>query len=112
MTYWYLLPATLALLGVAGAAFYYTDGFTTGRELLDVSALLTGLLTGLLLSMAALCTGAGFILGNLDRAACLQQGEKTGMHVSYELLTGCYVRVDGRLIPYDRWVQVSGVNTP
>lgn len=107
MTYWYLIPATLVLLGVAGALYWLSnEGATLG--FLDTLCFFGALIC----ILGALCTGAGFVVSNLDRAACMEQGKKTGMNVSYAFLSGCYVHVDDHIVPYDKWVRVSGVNTP
>lgn len=106
MTYWDLLVLSVVctVLTIALAAF-----FAAARG--DVSKMLV-MCAGIILGVASLGFGTVFLGGNIIRASCLEQGELTGMNVQYELLSGCYVHVDDRLIPYDRWVQVSGVNTP
>lgn len=107
MTYWYLVPATLVLLGAAGVLYRFSDGGMADGFFATIALFL-----GLACVLGAICTGAGFVVGNLDRATCVQRGEKTGMYTQFTLLSGCYVRVHDHLVPYDRWVQVSGVNTP
>lgn len=108
MTYWYLAGAAALLLVAALAIFLATDAFDSGSDMVDFAALVLSILC----AMGCMCTTVGFITSNLDRSSCLESGRKTGMTVSYEMLSGCYVTVDGRRIPYDKWVQVSGVNTP
>lgn len=105
MTYWFLLGIALACIAVIGVLLFFSGDMSEG---VGVCAFVLGILCAL----GALFSGIEFAVANLDRASCYEQGDKTGMSVQYELLSGCYVRVDNKLIPYDRWVQVSGVNTP
>lgn len=102
MTYWYLLAAAL----VSGAAaltlwrrFSYSE-----NDLAIVTAIVAAF-------VAFGCLGT-FVDQNLDRAACTEKGQQTGLNVEYHLLSGCYVQVDGQLIPYDKWIKISGVNAP
>jgi hypothetical protein len=54
----------------------------------------------------------GFFVTNLDRTGCLEHGQRTGMRVEHSWINGCYVRTDGGLVPYDRWIEVTGTNAP
>lgn len=108
MTYWHLLVLALVCTVLALALVVGTDLFDTGSGIRDLGAFLATIVLGI----GALCTGVGFISGNLDRAACLEHAERSGESVEYKLLSGCYIRVDGRLVPYDRWVEVSGTGAP
>lgn len=107
MTYWFLFTIALVCLLIAIALFYFTDAFGTDRALFN----LVTMSVSTVCFLATLGTGAGFVVANIHRTSCIQQGTKTGIHVQYELLSGCYVQVEDHLVPYDRWVQVSGVNT-
>lgn len=102
MTYWYLLAAAL-VCGAAAVALFRRFSYTDRDGLIAVAVVAAFVAVG--------CLGL-FVSENLDRRTCLQRGERTGMSVQYEMLSGCYVRIDGQLIPFDRWVQVSGVNVP
>lgn len=106
MTYWFLLAICAACLVVAVLAAWLS--VSDVGDALAVCGLILAVLSGL----GAMGTGIGFFAYNADRAACLEKEEKTGIPAQYSLLSGCYVRVDGRLIPYDRWAQVSGVSAP
>lgn len=108
MTFWHLLVLAVLCAVLAGAAFILSDGYDTGSDITDLGLLFTTIV----LAAGALGTGVGFIAFNMDRSACLEHGEQTGMTVHYELLSGCYVKVDNRLVPYDRWIQISGANAP
>lgn len=108
MTYWHLLILAVVCLILAGAVVVCSDDFDTGSDLTDLALLVAAVVLGL----GSMCLGVGFVFGNLDRTACLDGGKKTGMTVEYDLLSGCYIKIDNRFIPYDRWVQVSGSNAP
>ncbi len=106
MTYWYLLGiAALCVIVVVLAVRFFQDIMD------DVAAMLV-VFAAVVCGLGALICGAGFIVCNIDRAACLEHGEEAQVVVNYELISGCYIMVDGRFIPYDRWVQVSGTNAP
>lgn len=54
-------------------------------------------------------TGVAFIgivglalhLGNV--AQCSEVGDVTGRRTDYRVLSGCYVEVNGRMVPLDSW---------
>lgn len=101
-----MLGICVACLAVVGVLVHFFEDIMS-----DAVAMLT-IFVGIVCGLGALFSGLGFIAVNADRATCIEQGEKTGMNVRYEFLSVCYVRVDGHLVPYDRWIQVSGVGTP
>lgn len=107
MTFWPLLWAAMLMLGATVVARTVADDLYH-REGMQTVVLMLGVVT---LVLTIVC-GVGFVAANLDRASCLEGGENAGTTVHYELLSGCYVKVDGRFIPYDRWVQATGANAP
>jgi hypothetical protein len=105
VTFWFFLYIAAACAGVVAAVYVVFDNIMS--DFLAMCTIVVGIICGL----AAFGLTVGFVASNLDRTECLQRGEKTGMDVQFELLSGCYVRVDGQLVPYDKWVQVSGVTS-
>jgi hypothetical protein len=103
VTYWFLAGSCTGLAAVASLAVWLLS-----RAVSDAVALPL-LLCACLCALASFGTGFWFVTANLDRHSCYEQGRKTGRTVEFELLSGCYVRVQGQLIPYDQWVQVTEV---
>lgn len=54
---------------------------------------------GMVLLVAVLIGGKYW----LDSCSCDQLGEMTGKETKWRVLSGCYVKVDGRWIPRDSW---------
>jgi hypothetical protein len=106
VTYWFLLGITAACLAVIWVLVKVHNNIMS--DTLATLAVTAGIICG----VGAFFSGVGFLAANVDRHTCVGKGENTGIRVQYELLSGCYVHVDGRLIPYDKWVHVSGVGTP
>lgn len=44
------------------------------------------------------CVGVG-----CDKIECADVGATTGRETKHSVLSGCYVEVDGRMIPRDSW---------
>lgn len=107
MDYWAYLILALVCAGAVVVLIYFFEEVDANsvRALLMICA-------GVIFGVSAAVLGCIFIIGNVEQTSCIQKGQKTGMQVEYVLPSGCYVHVDGHLVPYDRWVQVTGVNTP
>lgn len=107
MTYWYMLGIAAVLAAGASLGWQHSDNHRMG----ETARMLT-VFGGIVCLMGTLLSGLGFIAANLERTECLEHGTQTRLTVQYQLVSGCYVKVDGRFIPYDRWVRVSGTNAP
>jgi hypothetical protein len=44
-----------------------------------------------------------------NRAACNNLEAVTGNDTEWRIAGGCFVELDGEFIPYDRWVNITGV---
>jgi hypothetical protein len=106
VTYWFLLGYAAVALAVFLAALRLHDEIMSDTlAMLDVAA-------GIISATAALVLVFVFFATNLDRTGCIEHGVRTGMRVEHSWINGCYVRTDGGLVPYDRWIEVTGTNAP
>lgn len=60
-------------------------------------------LTVVLVGVAALLAAIIMIAIGMDHSACAQLAEVSGHKTQYYKLSGCYVRVNGRMIPKESW---------
>lgn len=58
----------------------------------------------IVVSASQLLAGADFVL---DRATCVQHGERLGVPTEYRAVSGCYVKTGDGMVPYDWWVSVT-----
>lgn len=65
-------------------------------ELLGIASILIFLLGLFALSCAA------------SRVECLDVGRMTGRSVAWSLWSGCYVSVDGKMVPLSVWRNIEG----
>jgi hypothetical protein len=106
VTYWFLLGYAAVALAMFLAALRLHDRIMSKTlAVLDVAA-------GIISATAVFTLVVGFFVTNLDRTGCLEHGQRTGMRVEHSWINGCYVRTDGGLVPYDRWIEVTGTNAP
>lgn len=48
------------------------------------------------------------LAGLLANASCNNVAELTGHATRWEVLAGCFIDIDGRWVPYERWVHNDG----
>lgn len=63
-----------------------------------------GIIIGIL-GFAGVAVYAGV---QVDEATCRQVASKTGNPTKYALNSGCWIKADGRWVPYDKWIVNTG----
>lgn len=59
------------------------------------------LLGGLFLALLFIIVGTPVVL--IDKAGCNRIASDSNINTEYRLIGGCYVEVNGRMIPKDNW---------
>lgn len=64
-------------------------------------------ITGIVALVSIIIFGGLGIATVLDRNNCDKRGEITGFSTAYDWPTGCYIRINDRWIPYDKWREIQ-----
>lgn len=59
-------------------------------------------------AVAVVALGTAFIANRVDEATCRQVAAKAGNPTKHAMMSGCWVKVDGRWVPYDKWIVNTG----